>query len=88
MTKIARSRDKSWGIQNNYNGQPHGKIQWNGTEVCMDINCKCGTLSHVDAEHLYYVACPNCKTVYLCSGYIELVEITEEIPTDVQIGEE
>ncbi len=80
MSKIARNSKEAWKIQTIYD-KPHGWLQWKGTGACMDIHCKCGTQSHVDAEFLYYVACPNCNTVYFCNGHIELIEITEEIPT-------
>ena len=82
MTKIAKSREEAWKIQNTYDGQPHGWVQWKGTDACMDIHCKCGTLSHIDAEFLYHVACPNCNVVYFCNGHVELIELADEVPTD------
>ena len=80
MFKQAKNTDEAWNIQNDYKGEPHGWIQWKGTDVCMDIHCKCGTLSHIDGEFVYNVICPNCKTAYFCNGHIELIEI-EEKPT-------
>lgn len=32
----------------NYEG-PTGFIQWKGTDVCMDVYCKCGYHSHIDS---------------------------------------
>jgi len=55
--------------------EPNGWIQWKGTDVCMDIHCKCGELTHVDGEFCYLVKCPHCSTVYHCSGFIRLIEI-------------
>ena len=70
--------------------KPHGWIQWQGTDVCMDIYCKCGYHSHIDAEFAFYVKCPYCGTVYECNGNIELIETveTEEIPNECIIKPE
>lgn len=47
---------------------PHAWIQWKGTNVCMDIRCSCGVLSHVDADFAYYVTCGACgKTWVMCA---------------------
>jgi len=78
MNKKAKNRDKAWEIQNCYEEQPHGWIQWKGTDVCMDIYCKCGHHSHIDIDFAYFVKCPKCKRVYMCNGHIELIEIEEE----------
>lgn len=51
---------------------PHGWIQWKGTNICMDIRCKCGTLTHVDADFLYHVKCGACGQVYECDGHVTL----------------
>lgn len=73
--KIAQTDDDAWGIQEIYENQPHGWIQWKGTDVCMDIHCECGGLSHIDGDYVYYVECPYCGRVYLCNGHIELIEL-------------
>lgn len=57
---------------------PHGYIQWRGTDVCMDVHCKCGEISHIDSDFCYYVECPACHTIYSCNGNIELIEIDDE----------
>jgi len=57
---------------------PYGRIQWQGTEVCMDIHCKCGYMSHIDADFAFNVKCPKCGTMYKCNPQIELIEIDEE----------
>lgn len=41
----------------------HGWIQWKGTDVCMDVHCKCGEHSHLDAEFAYYIKCPKCGSI-------------------------
>lgn len=76
--KKAKNSDEAWSMQEQYEGKPHGWVQWKGTDICMDIHCKCGELSHVDASFCYYVKCCNCDTVYMVNGHVELIEIEEE----------
>ena len=76
MNKVAETEKIAWDIQETFKNKPHGWIQWKGTDVCMDLNCKCGELSHIDAEFAYNVQCPFCGTVYFCNGHIELIEVT------------
>ena len=81
--KKAINADHAWVIQEKFKGNPHGWIQWKGTNVCMDIHCKCGAMFHIDADFAYNVKCPHCETVYFCNGHIELVELEEEPDTCV-----
>lgn len=76
--KKAKTTQEAWDIQEQYKDQPHGWIQWKGTDVCMDFQCKCGESSHVDANFMYHVKCPHCNTVYFCNGHIELIELEVE----------
>ena len=76
--KKAIDKDEAWKIQEQYNGKPHGWVQWKGTSVCMDVYCKCGYHSHIDAYFAYYVKCPKCETVYMCNGHIEFIELKKE----------
>jgi len=78
MSKKAITSDDAWGIQEMYKGNPHGWIQWKGTEVCMDIYCSCGKHSHIDADFAYYVECPSCGKIYFCNGHIELIELEKK----------
>lgn len=75
--KVVLNEDEAWNRQELYDDIPHGWIQWKGTDVCVDIHCKCGTLSHFDGEFMYSIQCPECKTIYFCNGHIELIEMTE-----------
>lgn len=52
---------------------PHGWIQWKGTDVCVDIHCACGEVSHFDGPFMYFVCCPACGEVYEANGNIELI---------------
>ncbi len=57
---------------------PHCWIQWKGTDVCMDVHCECGELSHVDAEFAYKVKCPGCGKIWHVSPYVRLVPWEEK----------
>lgn len=68
-----------WDRQKRYkDGEPHGWIQWKGTDVCIDLRCICGVLGHLDTDFMYNVKCKNCGRVYMVSGYVELVEWNKE----------
>jgi phage FluMu protein Com len=76
-----------WKLQERYKDLPHGWVQWKGTDVCMDIYCKCGYHSHIDDSFTYYIKCPKCKTVYFCNGHIEFIEIEQEPMNCVKEGD-
>lgn len=84
MIKQAETSEEAFEIQETYEDKPHGWIQWKGTEVCMDVHCVCGEVSHVDSGFCYHVECHNCGRVYFCNGHIELIEINEVPTTSVQ----
>lgn len=81
IAKKAKNTDEAWKIQETYSGVPHGWMQWKGTDVCMDVYCKCGSHLHFDDFFCYHVKCLDCGTVYMCNGHIELIELEEE-PSD------
>lgn len=85
--KKAKNSQQAWEMQNMYEGKPHGWIQWKGTDVCMDVTCKCGHGFHIDADYAYHVKCGACGTVYMCSGYIELIELEEEPNSSVVLDD-
>lgn len=85
--KKAATSEDAWNIQETYKNKPHGWVQWKGTDVCMDIHCKCGCMSHVDAGFAYHVKCPECGAVYMCNGHIELIELEQEPENCVETGE-
>jgi len=78
--KIAKDTEEAWEIQDKREGQPHGWIQWKGTDVCMDVYCICGEHSHVDGDFYYDLQCPSCKRIYCTNGHIEFIEL--QIDTD------
>lgn len=85
--KIAVDKEEAWNIQDTQVGKPHGWIQWKGTDVCMDVYCKCGDQFHIDSYFAYHVKCPSCGTVYFCNGHIELIELKTEPENCVVEGE-
>ncbi len=76
MKKAVDSRH-AWSLQDKREGQPHGWIQWKGTDLSMDVHCKCGCTSHVESDFVYNVKCPECGTIYFCNGNIELIEVPD-----------
>ena len=75
--KIARDEKDAWDKQERFEGNPSAWLQWKGTDVCMDVHCKCGYHSHFDDSFTYHIECPKCRTVYFCNGHIELIEVLE-----------
>ena len=57
---------------------PFAGIQWKGTDVCMDVHCKCGHDSHFDTDFCSHLKCPKCGQVYECSGVIKLTPLDFE----------
>jgi len=55
-----------------------GWIQWRGTDVCVDIHCKCGYSCHVDGKFFYYWKCPDCGQVHAIGQNIKLISLSEE----------
>ena len=44
---------------------PFGWVQWKGTDVCLDIHCECGELTHFDGDFCYHIACGKCGKVFM-----------------------
>lgn len=76
--KKAKNKEEAWNLQEQYIDEPHGWIQWKGTNVCMDVYCACGEQFHIDDEFAYHVKCPHCGKVYFCNGHVELILLEEE----------
>lgn len=57
-------------------GDAHGWIQWKGTDVCVDLHCKCGAHMHFDGDFLYHFECPHCHRKYAVGQNIALIELT------------
>jgi hypothetical protein len=65
-------------IQETYEGKPHGRLQWKGSDVCMDVHCVCGELAHFDGDYTFFIQCPTCGRIYYCNSHIEFIEIEKE----------
>jgi len=59
-------------------GLPNGSIQWKGTDVCIDLNCRCGADFHFDGDFLYFVQCPYCKEIFAVGTVVDLIPLTPE----------
>lgn len=57
---------------------PYGWIQWKGTNVCMDIHCRCGEHTHIDGDFAYTIRCGKCGQLYGTCANVRLLPITEE----------
>jgi hypothetical protein len=70
-------------------GDPHGWIQFKGTELCMDVRCGCGELTHIDGGFIYFLKCGACGQVYELNGHIQLIprEASELEETDIAESE-
>lgn len=58
-------------------GEGHAWIQWKGTNVCMDVRCRCGAHGHVDAEFAYFYKCQGCGVTFCVGQTIRLYPIAE-----------
>ncbi len=76
MSKTKTYSD-AWDKQQKFENESHGWIQWKGTDVCIDIHCICGFLSHFDGDFMYVIQCPICDRKYFVNGHIELIEIED-----------
>jgi hypothetical protein len=59
--------------------EPHGWIQWKGTDVCIDLHCKCGTHGHIDGSFMYQVRCEDCGQHYAVGQNVVLVPVSDEV---------
>lgn len=80
--KIAKTTEEAWEIQERF-VEPgvtnaYAWLQWKGTEVCMDFQCKCGSDAHIDDDFVYHIKCSDCGKVYFVNGHVELIELEVE----------
>ena len=85
LETIQTPAPKPWDHSRHYNhikqetelSEPYGWIQWKGTDVCIDLHCKCGAHWHLDADFAYTTICPRCQTLFSLGAFIKLVPITD-----------
>lgn len=82
--KKAKNRTEAFDIEEKFKGEPHGRIQFKGTSLCMDVHCKCGSLTHVDGEYISMVECGQCGAKYSINGHVQFIEI-ESVSEDEEI---
>lgn len=73
-----KTYQEAWDKQETFENQPHGWVQWKGTNVCIDIHCVCGESSHFDGSFMYVIQCPSCNRKYFTNGHVQLIEIEDE----------
>lgn len=73
--------------QDNQQTESHGWIQWKGTNVCIDLHCKCGHHGHLDGYFAYGFQCPKCKRFFALGQIVKLIEITEEQSKNINLKE-
>lgn len=65
-------------------GTSHAWIQWKGTNVCLDLRCECGELTHLDCDFAYLIKCGKCGAVYWPNAHITLKKLTGEDLKDAE----
>lgn len=86
MTKKAKNWQEAMNIEEQYKDLPHGRLQWKGTDACMDFYCKCGAHLHFDVDFLYNIKCGHCNTVYWLNPHIEAIELEVPMSDNLQVG--
>lgn len=56
----------------------HGCIQWEGTNVCIDLHCHCGHHGHFDGPFFYHYKCPGCGACFAVGLVVKLIPLTAE----------
>ena len=59
-------------------GKPHIWLQWKGTDVCCDVHCDCGEMSHFDGDFFYFFRCPNCGKYWEVGTHVAIYPVSEE----------
>ena len=83
---IAKDLQSAEGKQETFTGQARGWVQWKGTDVCIDVHCKCGKISHYDGEYMYNIKCPYCERVYFANPHIQLIEVAEYDESSLKVA--
>lgn len=78
--RIVKSKEEASEISCNSGSQFQAWIQWKGTDVCLDLRCECGEITHLDADFAYFVRCCLCKRVYMLNPNIEIVRVEDFNP--------
>ena len=74
MKTIELKSLESPSIQFDISHDPHGSLQWKGSDIYMDVHCDCGHTSNVKGDSVYFVKCPACNTIYELNGFVQLIK--------------
>lgn len=83
MTDMSQDKQPE-GFYNRVYGQDaqfegaHARIQWKGTNVCMDVQCECGEDGHIDADFAYYYYCGKCNNLFAVGEHVKLIKLEGE----------
>lgn len=67
-------------------GQPHGWIQWKGTNVCIDLTCTtCGEEAHYDGDFFYYWKCGSCGQRWQMGAHVAMYPLPAEGEVEVEV---
>lgn len=58
-------------------GPGFGWIQWKGTDACIDVECLCGNVEHLDGFFQYGWRCGECHRIYALDPIIQLLPVTD-----------
>ena len=56
---------------------PDTFIQYKGTDLCMDLYCKCGEATHIDGMFKYRVQCEECGQWDALGTKVSLTEVPD-----------
>ncbi len=62
-------------------GEGSGWIQWKGTDVCMDLHCRCGAHGHIDDMFAYFYRCLACGETFAVGQTVRLYPLSPEVTT-------
>lgn len=60
-------------------GEGSAWVQWKGTDVCMDVHCRCGTMGHIDASFAYFYKCLKCGVLFAVGQTVRLYPMDSSI---------
>ena len=61
-----------------FEGKPHIWVQWKGTDVCADVHCSCGEMSHFDGDFFYFFRCPHCGQHWEVGTHVSIYPVMAE----------
>ena len=76
-TLKAKDYNEAYDMCENEN-RVFARVQWKGTDVCLDFDCECGESWHIDGFFAYSVKCKECGSVYYLNPNIQMVKLETE----------